>query len=192
MRNHRALAAAALAAWLIPVVSSAQGVPAARPKLVRPQATVSPARPDPVTQLRCQGGVLPDIDIVDIQPRHTDAAHFNAGDTIPIIVFLENRGQCETGSFKLKVTVYADLGSSFMDQTIAVLDIPSLQPTREKPPKYYQTGVSFVTKVVDYPVQYNFTAVADPDDKIVEFIETNNTVTRGQPPAGWAGVKGKK
>ena len=102
------------------------------------------------------------------------------GQTYEITALLENRGQCETGSFKVQISVHVfeqDKGAE--DHVILDKLIQSMQPARDKNPEYTRVSVTY-TLGPNYNTGYEFYATADPDNRVKEFIENNNGIERGE------------
>jgi hypothetical protein len=101
------------------------------------------------------------------------------GQTYEITALIENRGQCETGSFKVQIIVHVfvqDKGAE--DHVILDKLVQSIQPARDKNPEYTRVSVTY-TLGPNYNTGYEFYATADPDNRVTEFIENNNGIERG-------------
>jgi hypothetical protein len=136
-------------------------------------------------QNNCTATAMPDIALVKLSvvsgPSITKAA---PGQTFEISAVLENRGQCETGPFKVQISVYTedvnnDVKPIITDKVILKKLVQSIQPTRDKNPVYTNVTVSY-TLSPNYRTTYMFYATADPDNNVTEFIENNNAIERGE------------
>jgi hypothetical protein len=136
-------------------------------------------------QNNCTATAMPDIVLVKLSvvsgPSITKAV---PGQTFEISAVLENRGQCETGPFKVQISVYTedvnnDVNPIKTDAVILKKLVQSIQPARDKNPVYTNVTVSY-TLSPNYRMSYMFYATADPDNNVNEFIENNNVIERGE------------
>ena len=150
-------------------------------KAVGPDQNIAAA----ALQNNCTSTAMPDIVLVRLSvvsgPPITKAV---PGQTFEISAVLENRGQCETGPFKVQINVYTedvnnDVKPIKTDTVILKKLVQSIQPTRDKNPVYTNVTVSY-TLSPNYRTTYMFYATADPDNNVNEFIENNNAIERGE------------
>ncbi len=161
------LAAAALAA-------------AGRQARVSPQAIKTKQAPQANLQTNCNVPAVPDIVLVKMGVAAGPDGKFAPGKTYGITAILENRGQCETGPFRVRISVYAQdtVAGGAEDRVILDQLVQSIQPTRDKSPAYTYVTVNY-TLGPNYSSTYDFMAAADPQDRVKEFIENNNALDRG-------------
>lgn len=169
---HRYLAVMAVAVFSFSVFSQP------RMKLQAKAASASTRQNVPANiQTNCAGApALPDIVLarlyVNKPPKPVPGA------TYTVSALLENRGQCETGAFTVQISVYVQVpGRPDVDKMILTKTIPSMQPTKDREPAYISVAVDY-TLGAESTATYNFYASADPENRIHEFIENNNTVER--------------
>jgi len=175
--RHRTWKCAFAAAVLIVVAGL---VATASQVRVSPQAAKTKQAPPANLQTNCNVPAVSDIVLVKIAITSGSDSKFAPGKTYGITAVLENRGQCETGPFRVRISVYAQdtvVGSA---EERVILDrlVQSIQPTRDKTPAYTYVTVNY-TLGPNYSSTYDFMAVADPQDRVKEFIENNNAIDRG-------------
>jgi hypothetical protein len=134
-----------------------------------------------ITQsILCTTPGIPDIVLVGLSGHIPKG---KPGETYEVSVFIENRGQCETGNFRLQVSVLAQENINAQNsktETRVIFDkfMPSLQPSRDDFSSYTKISVPFTTGPY-WASSYDFSVVVDPDNKIKEFRENNNLIDRG-------------
>ncbi len=134
------------------------------------------------TQTNCNNAqAMPDIVLVRVSVSGGPSSKWAPGQTYDITATLENRGQCETGPFRVQISVYAqDMAINKVEERVILNKlVQSIQPTRDKNPTYTYVTAAY-TLGPNYSSSYDFYAAVDPDNKVNEFIENNNVIERGQ------------
>ena len=160
-------------------ILSAAGL-AGQSTVKRPPLSV-PKKPMPEVAVPTNCGnapALPDIFLEQVfvdSSLPTQGAKPNQNFTIATI--LMNQGQCETGMFKVRV--FADIEDTEAGKSetriLGDLTVQSIQPQRGRKSEYVRVNVVFQTPVDIYSGYYRFYAVADPDNKVLEFDEDDNS-----------------
>jgi hypothetical protein len=157
------------------VVAFASGVSGQqRTARIARQAVSVNQNPAVVVQTNCANApAMPDIVLAKLSVNGQRQINGTPGQTYEIEADLENRGQCETGSFRVQISVYK---GNFSNSTI-IMDklVQSIQPTRDRNSVSFKVTVSY-TVGPDYQSAYTFSAIADPEKKVNEFIENNNSI----------------
>jgi hypothetical protein len=133
-----------------------------------------------VVQTNCVNSpAMPDIVLVKVAVSGGPSSKPAPGQTYQVTATLENRGQCETGPFKVQISVYAqDIGANKAEEKVILTRlVQSMQPTRDKEPSYVRVTADY-TLGPNCPSSYDFYASADPDNKVSEFIENNNAIEK--------------
>lgn len=158
-----------LAATGLVIGGDQQNLPQSRHKILKPGIALQ--------SILCTAPGIPDLVLVGISS-HLPAG--KPGETYEVSVFLENRGQCETGNFRLQISVLAQEMPINKTETRVIFNklMPSLQPTRDDFSSYTQVSIPFTTGSY-WASSYDFSAVIDPDNTIKEFRENNNLIDRG-------------
>jgi hypothetical protein len=135
-----------------------------------------------VVQTNCVNApAMPDIVLHKVTASGSSAKP-KPGEWIDVGAVLENRGQCETGSFKVQFFVYFQIINGVAaEKLINTTLVQSIQPTREKEVSYTQIGFRYQLDTARFAT-YDFYATADPENKVSEFIEDNNII--GKQMAG--------
>ena len=99
------------------------------------------------------------------------------GQNFTIAVVLMNQGQCETGMFKVRVFADIEDTEARKSETRILGDLPvqSIQPQRGRKNDYVRVNVVFQTPADIYSGYYRFYAIADPDNKVLDFDEDDNS-----------------
>ena len=164
----------------VAVVMAAGTVVSGQPRAKSPRQAMSPALSAAATvQTNCTATAMPDIVLVKVAVSGGQTGKWAPGQTCQVTAVLENRGQCETGSFKVQISVYAQdmTANKVEDKVILTRQVPSMQPTRDKEPSYTRVTADY-TLGPDYKSTYDFYASADPENKVNEFIENNNAIEK--------------
>lgn len=148
----------------------------------RPPLTVlkKPA-PEAAAPTNCGNApALPDIFLekvfVDSAP-NLPAQGAKPNQNFSIVAILKNQGQCETGLFKVRIIAeIEDLTARSMETRIlGDLPVQSIQPLRGRKDDYTRVSILFHTPGDIYSGYYKFYAIADPDNKVAEFDEDDNS-----------------
>ena len=127
-------------------------------------------------QPRCSEKALPDITVKEVgwTPGSTD--NWKVGDNKPVYVDLRNIGQCETGSFKVKLSVFEQdlLHDSRKKHAVGVKEVESLMPYKTRAYEGSSTTIQFNYRIPYRYAAYRFSAKADFDNAVAEFDEFNN------------------
>jgi len=139
-----------------------------------PKAVSVNQNPAVSVQTNCVNApAMPDIVLAKLLVSGQKKINSAPGQTYDITAYLENRGQCETGPFKVQISVYKkDLSNSTV---ILNKLVQSIQPARDRNSVYTEVTVPY-TIGPNYESSYTFSAVADPEKKVNEFIENNNSI----------------
>lgn len=137
------------------------------------------ASPAPGAAATVQTTAMPDIVLVKVVVSGGPISKPAPGQTYQITAVLENRGQCETGSFKVQISVYAQdmTANKAEDKVILTRLVQSMQPTRDREPSYTRVTADY-TLGPNRKSTYDFYASADPENKVNEFIENNNAIEK--------------
>jgi hypothetical protein len=151
------------------------------------QAVSANQNPAVAVQTNCVNApAMPDIVLVGVAISGGPVSKPAPGATFQVTATIENRGQCETGPFKVQISVYAQdmTANKVEDKVVLTKMVQSMQPTRDKNPAYIYVTADY-TLGPNFASTYDFYASADPENKVNEFIENNNALERGD-----AGQKG--
>ena len=145
------------------------------------QAVSANQSPAVSVQTNCVNApAMPDIVLVGVAISGGPLSKPVPGATFQVTATIENRGQCETGPFKVQISVYAQdmTANKVEDKVILTKEVQSMQPTRDRNPAYINVTADYTLGPNDRST-YDFYASADPDNRVSEFIENNNAVERG-------------
>ncbi len=94
-----------------------------------------------------------------------------------IVAVLRNQGQCETGPFKVRICATIEDLAARTSETRILGDLPvqSIQPHKGRKDEYTRVSIVFQTPGDIYSGYYRFYGIADPDDKVPEFDEDDNS-----------------
>ena len=145
----------------------------------QPLTIPAKAMPAAAAQTNCANALaLPDIFLEKVFVEgYPTAQGARPNQNYQIAALVENRGQCETGPFIMRIC------ASIQDLTAGSTEIKvlcnqlvqSIQPTRERTPSFIRVSVNFHTPPTIYSGYYKFFGIADPDNKVNEFNESNNS-----------------
>jgi hypothetical protein len=146
-----------------------------RPPLIVPEK----ALPQAAAQTNCANvAALPDIFLEGIEV----TGDVPTKDALPnqnfqVTALVENRGQCETGPFIMRIHAVIEDLTAGTKETQVLCDqlVQSIQPTRQRHPEYIHVQCRFQTPGDIYSGHYRFFGIADPENKINEFNEENNS-----------------
>jgi len=144
------------------------------------RAVSTPQSAPAIVQTKCVNApAMPDIVLVKVVISGGPSSKWAPGHACQITAILENRGQCETGPFKVQISVYAQdmTVNKVEDKVIQTKLVQSMQPTRDKEPSYTRVTADY-TLGPNYISTYDFYASADPENKVNEFIENNNAIEK--------------
>lgn len=146
----------------------------------RPPLTV-PKRPMPEVAAPTNCGNAPALPDIFLEKVFVDSFLPTQGakpsQNFTIAVILMNQGQCETGMFKVRVLADIEDTEARKSETRILADLPvqSIQPQRGRKDDYVRVNVVFQTPADIYSGYYRFYAIADPDNKVLEFDEDDNS-----------------
>jgi hypothetical protein len=149
----------------------------------KPPLTV-PKRPMPEVAVPTNCGNTPALPDIFLERVFVDSSLPSQGakpnQNFTIAAILMNQGQCETGMFKVRILVDIEDTEARRSETRILGDLPvqSIQPQRGRKSDYVRVNVVFQTPIEIYSGYYRFYAIADPDNKVLEFDEDDNS-TKG-------------
>ncbi len=139
---------------------------------VRPKIMISKPAAD-YSQPVCEGRPLPDLVVADI----SISGSGRPGDMHYISADIENRGQCGSGPFKVKLQVIEHLPNRPESEKIEIgtENLTSLPPRDDRNMSEASTTAHFQYTVKTLvPADYEFIIVVDPTNAVEEFREENN------------------
>jgi hypothetical protein len=146
----------------------------------RPPLTV-PKRPMPEVTAPTNCGNAPALPDIFLEKVFVDSSLPTQGakpnQSFTIAVILINQGQCETGMFKVRVLADIEDTEARKSETLILAELPvqSIQPQRGRKDDYVRVNVVFQTPVDIFSGYYRFYAIADPDNKVLEFDKDDNS-----------------
>lgn len=127
-------------------------------------------------QPRCTENALPDITVSEVQWGIGSTENRRIGETFPVFVDVRNIGQCRSGSFKVKLSVYEQnlAEGTSRKHAVGVKKVHSLKPFRTN-----ESEGSYATITFNYTIpfawgDYSFAAKADFENLVEEWDEDNN------------------
>jgi hypothetical protein len=125
---------------------------------------------------------MPDIVLVSVEIFNPEKK-YAPGKTYPVTAIIENRGQCETGCFRVQISVQVqDMDANRTEERVILNQVvQSIQPIRDRNPAHIEVP-TYYTLGGNYNTTYTFWAVADPEDHVKEFVENNNSIEKGAGP----------
>lgn len=146
----------------------------------RPPLTV-PKKPLPEVAAPTNCGNSPALPDIFLEKVFVDGSLPSQGakpnQNFSIAAILKNQGQCETGPFMVRICVDISDTEAGTSETRILGDLPvqSIQPQRGRKDDYVRVNIVFQTPGNIYSGYYRFYAVADPDNKVPEFDEDDNS-----------------
>lgn len=139
--------------------------------------TLAPQQAELMHQPTCDGTPLPDLVITNVSV----SGNGYPGAPHSINVTVQNRGQCDSGIFSVRVEVLEQVPATGIYQTREVghKGFPSLKPCRSEHYSEAEHSASFdYTLRPDYHAYYDFSVEVDDTHSVEEFNEDNNALSR--------------
>lgn len=125
----------------------------------------------------CNNKPLPDIVLTGVEV--SNVSSWTSGAVMTVNISLRNAGQCKTGNFNIRVKRFVDRGSNTNEHDWKYFRVQPLEPFNGRNSNNSDAIIKY--EFVTHPannVQYRFSVDADPENRVNEFIENNNSLDR--------------